>query len=84
MTKIVVHLENAQLSVLKEAADKLKMSVGDYVQKVLATHSDQLKDEPVDIFSPDHGPLQTPTDEQFQKIMKQVLEKNKELYKRLA
>jgi len=83
MEKIVLQLDTAKIQWLKTEAKRLNVSVEDYLEKVIYKHSEISQNQ--SLLNPiDAEELQTPDQESFEKSLEYLMEKNKELYKRLA
>lgn len=83
MEKIVLQLDTTKIQWVMTEAKRLDMSVEDYLEKVIYKHSEISQNE--SLLNPiDADKLQTPDPESFEKALELVMEKNRELYKRLA
>ncbi|MEL7534191.1 MAG: DNA-binding protein [Bacteroidota bacterium] len=83
MEKIVLQLDTTKIQWVKTEAKRLNLSVEDYIEKVIYKHAEISQNEP--LLNPvDADELQSPDQQSFEAAMERVMEKNKELYKRLA
>ncbi len=83
MEKIVLQLDTTKIQWVKTEAKRLNLSVEDYIEKVIYKHAEISQNE--SLLNPvDAEELETPDQKSFEEAMALVMEKNRELYKRLA